>query len=93
MAHDLVHHVTFGVFRQPSYMGRHGLPFVVGPIGGGEVTPALLRGSFPARAAFVEMLREASNKLTFWNPSVPAMYRQATVIFCKTRETLAKRKG
>jgi len=86
---DLVHHVTFGVFRQPSYMGRLGLPFVVGPLGGGEVTPASLRGSFPTGPAFVEKFREVSNKLAFRDPSVPAMFRQATVIFCKTRETLA----
>lgn len=89
MQFDVVHHVTFGVFRQPSFLGRLGLPFVVGPIGGGEVTPVLLRGGFPAREAFKERLREVSNKMAYWNPSVRAMFRQATVIFCKTRETLA----
>jgi glycosyltransferase involved in cell wall biosynthesis len=88
MQFDLVHHLTFGVFRQPSLMGRLGLPFVVGPIGGGEVTPKLLRYSFPAKEAFQEMLREISNKLAFWNPSLCGMLRQATLIFCKTRQTL-----
>jgi glycosyltransferase involved in cell wall biosynthesis len=89
MRFDLVHHLTFGVFRQPSFMGRLGIPFVVGPIGGGETRARSLRGSFPARAEFEEMLREASNKLAFWNPSLAAMFRQAKVIFCKTPETLA----
>lgn len=89
MQFDLVHHLTFGAFRQVSFMGRLGLPFVVGPIGGGETTPVLLRGSFPAKDAFGEMLREMSNKLACWSPFVLAMFRQATVIFCKTRETLA----
>jgi hypothetical protein len=41
---DLVHHITFGVFRHPSFMGRLGIPFVFGPIGGGESTPPGLRG-------------------------------------------------
>jgi glycosyltransferase involved in cell wall biosynthesis len=88
MQFDLVHHLTFGVFRQPSFMGRLGLPFVVGPIGGGEFTPKLLRYSFPAKEAFQEMLREISNKLAFWNPSLCGMLRQASLIFCKTRQTL-----
>jgi glycosyltransferase involved in cell wall biosynthesis len=85
---DLVHHLTFGVFRQPSLMGRLGLPFVVGPIGGGEVTPELLRRSFPASAVFQERLREISNKLAFCNPSLRGMLRQASLVFCKTRQTL-----
>jgi glycosyltransferase involved in cell wall biosynthesis len=86
---DLVHHLTFGVFRQPSFMGRLGLPFVVGPLGGGEVTPASLRSSFPAKEMFWEMLRATSNKMAYWNPSLRAMFRQATLIFYKTPETLA----
>jgi len=88
MQFDVVHHITFGVFRQPSFMGRLGLPFVVGPLGGGETVPVSLRGSFPAKIAFREMLREMSNKLAFWDPSVPAMFRQATLIFCRTQDTL-----
>jgi len=86
---DLVHHVTFGMYRQPSYMGRLGLPFAVGPLGGGEMTPVLLRSGFPARNRLKEKMREASNRLACWNPSVRAMFRQATVILCKTPETLA----
>jgi glycosyltransferase involved in cell wall biosynthesis len=89
MQFDLVHHLTFGSFRQPSFMGRLGLPFVIGPTGGGEVTPALLHGSYPAIPAFMEMLREIAIKLAFWDPAVRAMYRQATLVFCKTRDTFA----
>jgi glycosyltransferase involved in cell wall biosynthesis len=86
---DLVHHLTFGMFRQPSLMGHLGLPFVVGPIGGGETTPRLLRDGFPARIAIGELLREVSIKLSRYNPLVVTMFRQATVIFCKTKETLS----
>jgi len=70
-------------------MGRLGLPFVIGPIGGGDVTPALLRGSYPAMLALREMLREISIKLAYWDPTIRSMYRQATLVFCKTRDTLA----
>jgi glycosyltransferase involved in cell wall biosynthesis len=89
MHYDLVHYLTFGSFRQPSFMGRLGLPFVIGPTGGAEVTPVSLRGSYPAILAFREMLREISIKLAYWDPAVRAMYRQAAIVFCKTRDTLA----
>ena len=87
--YDLVHSLTYGSFRQPSFMGRLGLPFIIGPIGGADVTPVLLRGSYPAISAFREMLREISIKLAYWDPTIRAMYRQATLIFCKTQDTLA----
>jgi glycosyltransferase involved in cell wall biosynthesis len=86
---DLVHHLTFGVFRQPSFMGRLGLPFVIGPLGGGDATPPLLRRGIGKKNAFQELLRDVSNHLAFWNPSVAAMLRQATLILCKTPENLA----
>jgi glycosyltransferase involved in cell wall biosynthesis len=86
---NLVHHLTLGMFRQPSFMGRLGLPFVVGPIGGGETIPMLLRVGLPTTCAFGEMLRETSIRLTCCKPFVLKMFKQATVILCKTRETLA----
>jgi glycosyltransferase involved in cell wall biosynthesis len=88
MQYDLVHSLTFGSFRQPSFMGRLKLPFVIGPVGGGDVTPALLRGSYPTIPGFREKLREISIKLAYWDPTVRAMYMQATMVFCKTRNTL-----
>ena len=55
---DAVQHLTFGVFRQPSRMGELGIPFVHGPVGGGEETPRGLRAVFPWRARQIERLRE-----------------------------------
>ncbi len=86
---DLVHSLTYGNFRQPSFMGRLGLPFVIGPVGGGDDTPVLIRESYPAIPALREMIREISIKLAYWDPAIRAMYRQATVVLCKTRNTLA----
>ena len=86
---DLAHHLTFGMFRQPSFMGRLGIPFIVGPLGGGEMPPAGLLRSFPARHRIVETLRIISNRMVHWDPAVFAMFRRATLIFCKTGQTLA----
>src|SRR5262249_61710485 len=40
---DRVHHVTFAGVRAPSFMGALGIPFILGPIAGGERAPWKLR--------------------------------------------------
>ncbi len=87
--YDLVHHLTFGIFRQPSLMGRLGLPFVLGPVGGGESIPKQLRGGYPLKRKATEFVRECGNRLALLNPAVRSMFRQASLILCKTEETLA----
>ena len=41
---DLVHHVTFGKYWIPSFLGSFGPPLVFGPVGGDE-TPSVFRRS------------------------------------------------
>jgi glycosyltransferase involved in cell wall biosynthesis len=86
---DLVHHITFANFRQPSSMGKLGLPFVLGPIGGGEETPPPLLWTLPLRGMVVDSVRILSNILARFDPTVRRSFRQAAVILCKTKETLA----
>src|SRR5205814_1654653 len=40
---DRVQHVTFASCRLPPFLGRSGIPFIFGPVGGGESMPAQLR--------------------------------------------------
>jgi glycosyltransferase involved in cell wall biosynthesis len=86
---DLVHHITFAVFRQPSLMGRLGIPLILGPLGGGEATPPMLFRSYPFRGRVVDSARSLSNLLAGLDPTVRQAFRQAAVILCKTKETLA----
>jgi glycosyltransferase involved in cell wall biosynthesis len=86
---DAVHHLTFGVLRHPSLMGRLGIPFVAGPLGGGEVTPPLLRRALPRPSRWSEWLRDMANLVCRYDPLVRAMYRDADVILCKTPASLA----
>lgn len=85
---DLVHHITFGVFRQPSFMAFLGLPFVFGPLGGGERAPRALRRGFPLGGRLRDALRDVANAVARFDPLMRAVYRRCTVILCKTRETL-----
>jgi glycosyltransferase involved in cell wall biosynthesis len=86
---DLVHHITFAVFRQPSLMGRLGVPFVLGPIGGGESTAPSLLATYPLRGRLIDSARSLTNLVAARDPLVRQSFSQAAVILCKTTETLA----
>ncbi len=86
---DAVHHLTFGVLRHPSLMGRLGIPFVAGPMGGGEATPSRLRTIYSWRGRMIERLRDLSNTVARYDPLVRSMYRDAGAILCKSPASLA----
>jgi len=44
--YDIVHQITPGALRYPSLMGRLGIPFVLGPVGGGHPYPEALAEAF-----------------------------------------------
>jgi glycosyltransferase involved in cell wall biosynthesis len=46
---DLIHHVSFGSLSLGSFLGLLPLPFVFGPVGGGQVAPQSLRAYFVGR--------------------------------------------
>jgi glycosyltransferase involved in cell wall biosynthesis len=85
---DLAHHITFAVFRHPSFMGRLGIPFVFGPTGGGEYAPPGLLRNLPWRFRVVERLRRLANSAASVDPLVRSTFRQSMLVFYKTPETL-----
>lgn len=86
---DCVHHITFGVFRQPSFMGFLDIPFILGPLGGGESTPHPLRQSFSLKGHILDWFRDLSNSLVSIDPIMNSVYARSSIIFCKTKATLA----
>jgi glycosyltransferase involved in cell wall biosynthesis len=85
---DQVHHITWGSFRLPSFMGNLGIPFVFGPVAGGEDTPRKLRRGLGWRGRLWDFARRASNLLLTRTPLMSATYGQATQVVATTRETL-----
>jgi glycosyltransferase involved in cell wall biosynthesis len=85
---DLAHHITFGVFRHPSFMGRLGIPFLLGPVGGGEYAPPALLRSLPLRGRIAERLRSAANRIAPADPLLRSTFNSASLILYKTVETL-----
>lgn len=84
---DIIHHVTFVSLRQPSFLGYLGIPFIFGPVAGGERTPFQLRRSFPLRGLFIDGLRDIIN---LWVKASPLMFltlRSADKIYVTSKHS------
>ncbi len=77
---DRVHHATFVSLRQPSFLGRLGVPFVFGPVSGGEAIPWRLRGGRGPRAFLVEVVRDLANALVRVEPLMARTFAAAETI-------------
>jgi glycosyltransferase involved in cell wall biosynthesis len=84
---DLVHHLTWGGVRAPTFLGRLGVPLIIGPVGGGETSPSKLRDRFSLRSRVLEGVRDLSNATIERNPIVRQGLRNASVIFARTPDT------
>jgi glycosyltransferase involved in cell wall biosynthesis len=84
---DAIHHLTWGGVRAPTFLGSLGPPLIVGPTGGGETSPSLLRDGFSLRGRVLETLRDLSNSTLAINPIVRGGLDDAAVIFAKTDDT------
>lgn len=60
---ELIHHVTFNEFRTPGKLWRLGVPFVWGPIGGGQFYSPVFRNAYFRKSDIVkEKLRNLVNQ-------------------------------
>jgi glycosyltransferase involved in cell wall biosynthesis len=86
---DVVHHVSYGVFRNASYLYLLDAPFIFGPVGGGERSPRALRRSMSRNGRRFEALRDLANLLPYFDPFWRSMVRHCARIVVKTEETRA----
>lgn len=86
---DRVHHVTYAGVRAPSFMGKLGIPFIFGPVGGGERAPWHLRLGYGPLCMAVEGVRDAANLLVRLSPFMKSTFHQASHIYVTSAETLA----
>ncbi len=85
---DVIHHITYGGFRAPSFLALLDKPFLFGPVGGGETFPFLIKKSLPFRFFKTEMIRDWVNRFSVMNPLLHLTLRYSALIACKTNETL-----
>lgn len=84
---DYAQHLTYGVFRNPSFLGSLGIPFVFGPVGGGEHCPWVLTRSMPFSEKLREYLRAVVNGIAYFDPFLRRSLAKATLILTKTPQT------
>ena len=85
---DCVHHVTFAGLRAPSFMGRLGIPFILGPVGGGERAPWRLRRGYSLAGLIYDAARDAANLMIQFTPFMSGTFASAERIYVTSRETL-----
>jgi glycosyltransferase involved in cell wall biosynthesis len=84
---DLVHHVTFVNYWLPTFLALLPVPFVWGPVGGGESAPRGFRRCFSLRGKVFELLRDLARRLGELDPFVRLTAQRARVGLATTEET------
>ena len=87
---DLVHHVTYACYWRPSFLALLPVPFIWGPVGGGESAPRTFWPSFSLRGKIFELARDLGRMMLECDPFVRHAARKATICLVTTEET-AKR--
>jgi glycosyltransferase involved in cell wall biosynthesis len=87
---DLVHHVTYVRYWGPSFLSLLPVPFIWGPVGGGESAPQAFRQDFGWRGKLYERIRDMAHWLGEHDPFVH-MTAQRSVLVRATTEDTAKR--
>lgn len=83
----LVHHVTFCMYWLPSFMAMLDVPFVWGPVGGGESAPKTFRRTFTVRGRIYETLRDLAQVIGTIDPAVRMTARRSTLALATTQQS------
>jgi glycosyltransferase involved in cell wall biosynthesis len=84
---QMVHHVTFCMFWMPSFLPLLRVPFVWGPLGGGESMPPAFRSDLAFRDRVFEFTRELVQHLAHVNPLVRFTAKKSVLALAGTPET------
>ena len=87
---DVAQHVTFVRYWMPSLLALLPIPFVWGPVGGGESAPEAFLREVGKHGRSFEMLRDAARWLGERDPLVRLTARRSTIALATTRDTAAR---
>ena len=79
--------LTFGSIWMPTFMHRLPVPFIWGPVGGGEAVPFSLISTLPLRARVPQLLRYLLMATVHRNPLVMGPIRRAKMVLTRTADT------
>lgn len=84
---DYAMHLTFGSVWMPTFMHRLPVPFIWGPVGGGEAVPWSLIPTLPPKGRVMQYARYLLMASFALNPLVTGVTRKARVIIARTGDT------
>ncbi|NJN10975.1 MAG: glycosyltransferase [Richelia sp. RM1_1_1] len=87
---DIAHHVTYVRYSSPSFLSLLQIPFIWGPVGGGESAPKAFWQDFSFRAKLYEIIRSLAHRLGESDPFVKLTAQRSQVIRATTEDS-AKR--
>lgn len=87
---DIVHHVTFVKYSNPSFLSLLPIPFIWGPVGGGESAPKAFWQDFSFGGKTYETVRDLARWIGEQDPFV-RLTAQQSVLTQATTEDTAKR--
>ena len=84
---DISHHVTYGSWRVPSFLWKLDIPFVWGPVGGGQNPPPGFGGLLGVRGRLFQAWRRVWQSLSRLDPFLRLSCRLAAVILIANTAT------
>lgn len=85
---DYSMHLTFGSFWMPTFLPFFDIPFIWGPIGGGDSVPKAYIKKFPLKQRLVQTFRYILIRTSAINPLVFIPARKAVAIICRTKNNI-----
>jgi glycosyltransferase involved in cell wall biosynthesis len=87
---DVAHHVTFVRHSTPSFLALLPIPFIWGPVGGGESAPDAFWQDFSFRNKVYEILRSAARWLGERDPFARMTARRSAIVRVTTPDTAVR---
>jgi glycosyltransferase involved in cell wall biosynthesis len=89
LSFDLAHHITFVKFSSPSLLSLLSVPFIWGPVGGGESIPETFLRDLSLPGKLYEISRAFARWGGRWDPLVRTTAKNSRLSMATTEETSA----
>ena len=84
---DLAHHITYVRYSTPSFLALLPIPFIWGPVGGGEYAPQAFWQDFSSRGKIYEILRSSAHKIGASDPFSRITAQKSKLVQATTEDT------
>ena len=81
---DYAWHLSFGSWWMPTFLPLVGLPFIYGPLGGGDGVPRSFFRALPLKDRIIQSFRYVLTSIAIFNPIVMFPACKAKAILCRT---------